>query len=141
VKTLNDNFDLIVFCDGGSRGNPGQAAYGFVIFSKGRLLAKKGERIGIATNNVAEYKAVYEALNWISNNSFSNQRILINADSKLVVMQLSGSFKIKNTALKQIAASIKNTEKILNSTIVYRHIPRLDNMQADTLVNIALDQS
>ena len=88
---------IIVYTDGGARGNPGPAAIGvYIIDQDGNRVVKFGKKIGETTNNVAEYKAVYNALDWIKNNLKNNIRnINFLLDSKLVVNQLNGIFKIK----------------------------------------------
>ncbi len=131
---------LIIYTDGASRGNPGQASYGFVIFEgNGKLLHEKGQCIGIATNNVAEYTAVLAALSYVQKN-FGKKKVYIElyADSKLVIEQLSGRFKIKSLHLKPIIEKIKILALELGG-VIYAHIPRSKNMKADGLANLALD--
>lgn len=126
-----------VFTDGGSRGNPGPAAYGFVV-KNGQEIIKEGfDTIGVATNNVAEYTAVIEALKFLSN-SFKNQNLDFFIDSELVVSQLNGKFKIKNAAIRDLIVKVKELENIFKK-ITYTHIPREKNREADALVNLALD--
>src|SRR3989344_1525558 len=127
-----------VFCDGGSRNNPGHAAYGFVVKVNGQIIKKDGQYIGIATNNVAEYTAVVEALLWLENNH-KGEELNFNLDSNLVVSQLSGLFKVKNTDLKNYVAKIKGLENSFKK-INYKYIPREKNKEADELVNFALDK-
>lgn len=127
-----------VYCDGGSRNNPGHSAYGFLVKVNGQTEFKKGEYIGIATNNVAEYTAVVEALMWLEKNHKGDE-INFYLDSNLVVSQLSGLFKIKNADLKNFVIRIRSLEKNFRN-ITYKHIPRERNKEADKLVNIALDQ-
>ena len=97
---------IIVYTDGGARGNPGPAAIGvYIIDQDGKQVIKFGKKIGETTNNVAEYKAVYNALDWIKNNLKNNIRnINFLLDSKLVVNQLNGIFKIKNKNLGRLYA-------------------------------------
>jgi len=133
---------LFIFCDGGARGNPGPAGIGFLIKdSQGRILTEKKEFIGRATNNVAEYQAVIKALETIV--QFFPQPAFLNfyLDSQLVVNQLSGKFKIKNSGLMALVIKIKNLEKKVKGLVFYHHIPREKNKQADSLVNQALDQA
>ncbi len=131
---------LIVYTDGASRGNPGPASYGFTISEyPGKLLIEKGEYIGIATNNVAEYTAVLEVLKTIKEKFHKIPlEIKFYADSKLVVQQLSGKYKIKSPHLKQIIEKIKILENELGN-ISYNHIPREANTHADAMANKALD--
>lgn len=127
-----------VFCDGGARGNPGPAAWGFVV-KKGDALIKRGYGyIGIATNNFAEYTACVKALAWVGDN-FQKEHVQLYLDSKLVVSQLTGEYKIKNANLKRLAVEVKELEKQF-AGISYNHVPREQNKEADKLVNIALNK-
>lgn len=131
---------LVIYTDGASRGNPGPASYGFTIAEvSGKLLHEEGEYIGETTNNVAEYMAVVSALNWV-NKKYGNQKIQVNvfADSKLVAEQLSGRFKVKSLHLKPIIEQIKILGLELGG-VIYSHVPREKNTEADRLANKALD--
>lgn len=131
---------LIVYTDGASRGNPGPASYGFTVAdSSGKLLYEEGRYIGITTNNVAEYKAVLEALKLIKE-KFATREIEIEfyADSKLVVEQLSGRYKIKSPHLKPLIEEIKVLSLKLGG-VIHAHVPREKNAEADRLANFALD--
>lgn len=132
--------NLVVYTDGASRGNPGPASYGFTISDEGgKLLVEVGEYIGIATNNVAEYKAVLGALEKIKEKfSQTSSHVEVFADSKLVAEQLSGRYKIKSPHLKLIIVQIKQLESEIGN-VVYNHIPRAKNAEADRLANKALD--
>ncbi len=132
---------LIIYTDGASRGNPGQASYGFTISDGNRkLLYEEGRYIGITTNNVAEYTAVLEALKYIKEKFAKNNPVSIElfADSKLVVEQLSGRYKMKSPHLKPIFEKIKILAMELGG-VVHTHIPRSHNSEADRLANLALD--
>ena len=130
---------LFVFTDGGARGNPGPAAIGFVIRDyQGKVLAEMGKFIGRATNNVAEYQAIIEALNWIKKNIATKktiQLIKVFLDSKLAANQLNGFFKIKNSHLRNLVVEVRILERELGGKISYHFIPREKNQQADNLVN------
>jgi len=134
--------NIIIHTDGGSRGNPGPAAIGALI-EFGNSIHEISNFIGNATNNIAEYKAVLEALSFIENNlsKFNDYKeINLYADSSLVINQLNGKFRIKDAKLREIYASIKFLEASLsNMQINYRYIPRDQNTKADCLVNRALD--
>ncbi len=131
---------LIVFGDGGSRGNPGEAAYGFAIFDEeGTLIYKEGRRLGITTNNFAEYSSVIHALRWIAENASEVSQIVFKLDSLLIASQMSGKFKIKHPTMKTLFLEAKKLEESLNSSITYTQIPRELNKVADSLVNDALD--
>ena len=132
---------LIIYTDGASRGNPGQASYGFTISEKdGKLLYQKGRYIGITTNNVAEYTGVLEALTFVKENLIKNNSVNIElyADSKLVAEQLSGRFKVKSAHLKPIIEKIKILALDLGG-VIFAHVPRSKNIRADRLANLALD--
>lgn len=129
---------LSVFTDGGARGNPGPAATGVVIKDEqGKVVHQFGQTIGEATNNVAEYRAVIDALEWILTQA-PPDKINFYLDSALVVHQLRGEWKIKEAHLKQLAAAVHRLET--NLAITYAAIPREKNFQADALVNQALDK-
>lgn len=132
--------ELIVFGDGGSRGNPGEAAYGFVISNQdSELIYKEGKRLGITTNNVAEYSAVVNALRWIIENAPHVSRIHFFLDSLLVASQLSGRFRIKHPAMRELFIAAKQLESQLQAEITYTQVPRNENKKADKMVNDALD--
>lgn len=130
---------LIIYTDGASRGNPGHASYGFAITdSQGKFIHKEGKYLGINTNNFAEYSAVLAALIYVKKNLDTNLQIDFFMDSKLVVEQLSGRFKIKSPTLKELINKIKEIEE-KSGAITYTHIPRERNAIADSLANLALD--
>lgn len=130
---------LVIFTDGASRGNPGLASYGFTISDeKGKLVYEEGKYIGVTTNNVAEYTAVLEAFKYLKKKYEEKLQVNLFADSRLVVEQLSGRFKIKNPNLKILFDQIKILEMEIGS-VSYTHIPREKNLKADSLANKALD--
>lgn len=134
--------DLIVNSDGASRGNPGDSSYGFVIKDhRGVILHQEGGVIGQSTNNIAEYTAVLKSLEYIKSRYFKKapHKIIILADSKLAVEQLSGRYKIKNKFLQILFDQIKSLEFDLGS-VYYQHCQRADNFIADRLANSALDK-
>ena len=140
---------LSIFCDGGARGNPGPAAIGFVVKDHaGHPLHQYSEVIGAATNNVAEYRAVLSALQWLLKEKENSKKTLHFAlltlnfflDSALVVNQLNGRFKIKSAHLRDLIVQVKILESKVTAPITYTAIPRAQNSQADSLVNLALDQ-
>ncbi len=134
---------LIINTDGASRGNPGQASYGFVIREEnGEVLHEHGEAIGIATNNVAEYQAVLSAFEYVlekwKNGAPHNIELI--TDSQLIASQLSGKYKIKNQNLKILFDQIKGLEFDLGR-VEYRNVPRSQNSMADRMANLALDRN
>lgn len=133
--------DLIIYTDGASRGNPGEASYGYIIYARGgEILRQEGRVLGITTNNVAEYTGVLEAYKYIQK-KWGNQKDLkieLRADSRLVIEQLAGRFKLKSPHLAVIFRQIKEIEGTLGE-IEYKHVPRAENFIADRLANQALD--
>ncbi len=136
---------LVIYTDGGARGNPGRAAVGIVIKTEnGEVLQEIFRTIGVTTNNVAEYTAVVAALEWLKNNkqiykSTNLQIIQFYLDSVLVVNQLNGKFKVKDSQLRELLLKIRMLEQEVGGQIYYTSIPREKNWQADALVNRALD--
>lgn len=132
-----------IYTDGGARGNPGKAAIGvYIEDQRGKNLAKIGKRIGKTTNNFAEYSAVLAGLSWI----LQNKKNLVNVlkinffmDSELIVRQLSGVYKVKNSVLRELIFEIRKKEAEIKLPIFYSHITRDKNAKADKLVNFALD--
>jgi ribonuclease HI len=136
------NNRLTVFSDGGARGNPGPAASSFVILFNGKELIRKSKYLGNTTNNVAEYFGVLLAMDWISKSKTlpEIEQIVFNLDSQLVVRQLMGIYKIKETKLKAIATKIKSLQATLDKKIIFVHVPREENKLADKLVNETIDE-
>ena len=135
---------LNVFTDGGARGNPGPSAIGvYITDQNGNQLAGFGKKIGIATNNVAEYKAVLEALSWIIENKERQERfkkINFFLDSNLVCSQITGQFRVKDVRLKELFFLVRQKEQEVGTPILYEFIPREQNKKADEFVNMALDE-
>lgn len=135
---------MIIYCDGGSRGNPGPAASAFVVTENNAVVFKDSNYLGIETNNVAEYEAVLLAVTWLTKQAEitnSKSQITINLDSQLVERQLNGKYKIKSPKLKILADEIKL--KIVNSKlkIKFNWGYRTNNTLADELVNETLDNA
>lgn len=129
---------VLVYSDGGSRGNPGPSAIGILIYSpEGKLLKDYREYIGKATNNQAEYAAVLKAIELAS--EFTREEVSCHSDSRLLVNQLSGRFKVKNKAIKEALEKVREAEKAF-SGVTYSYLPRTDPRMrlADQLVNKAL---
>lgn len=130
---------LHLFTDGGSRGNPGQAAIGCVLedAARGIILREHCERIGVETNNVAEYRALIEGLKITKH--YHPNRLVCHLDSELIVKQLSGEYQVKMPTLKPFFEEIRELSVEFPS-ISFVHVPRNDNHRADALVNKALDE-
>lgn len=130
-----------IFTDGGSRGNPGEAAIGVVIFKDDSIVAEISKCIGVATNNIAEYMAVEEALLFASKElNLQEKEIEFFLDSELVQRQLTGVYKIKDEKLKKIYLRIRELISNLDLKAEFNHVTRDKNKLADKLVNLALDQ-
>lgn len=140
-----ENKKVIVFCDGGSRGNPGPAASAFVVTEKETVIYKEGKFIGVNTNNIAEYNAVLMAVKWLSKNQEAvttmESEIVFNLDSQLVERQLNGFYKIKNQNLMNYVLEIKKLISDNKLDIKFTWGYRSNNKLADSLVNEALDQA
>jgi ribonuclease HI len=129
-----------VRCDGGSRGNPGPAAIGAVVLDATvdppRLLTSISECIGTATNNVAEYQAVISALR--AAREYSPRVVRVRADSQLVIRQLEGRYKVKNEGLRPLYDEARRLLTEFDE-VDLAHVRREQNVDADALVNAALD--
>ncbi len=135
---------IVIYTDGGSRGNPGRAAIGVVFENeKGQAIKKYGEYLGDnLTNNEAEYSAVIFALKkfkaLFGNKIAENSDVEIRADSELLVKQLNGEYKLENEKIQKFFIEIWNL-KIDFKSVKVKHIPREKNREADRLVNEVLD--
>lgn len=128
-----------LFTDGGARGNPGPAAFAYVIETDdGTVLAAHGEAIGVATNNVAEYRALVEGLTKAADLHVNELEVV--SDSELLVNQMRGDYKVKNEALRELWLDANDLEKGFDK-VVYTAVRREHNELADSLVNEALDAS
>ncbi|MDO5503857.1 MAG: bifunctional RNase H/acid phosphatase [Actinomycetia bacterium] len=134
---------LLVYADGGSRGNPGVAGYGAVVLdaTTGVLLAERAEPLGQASNNVAEYSGVIAGLQAAAQID-PGADIEARLDSKLVVEQLSGRWKIKHADMRRLALQARDVAQAIvraGGSVTYEWIPREENTAADRLSNIAMD--
>ncbi|WP_405767397.1 bifunctional RNase H/acid phosphatase [Streptomyces sp. NBC_01538] len=131
--------EFIVEADGGSRGNPGPAGYGSVVIdaATGETLVEAAEYIGIATNNVAEYRGLVAGLR-AAHQLDPNATVHVRMDSKLVVEQMSGRWKIKHPDMKPLAAEAARVFSVVGQ-VTYEWIPRGENKHADRLANEAMD--
>jgi ribonuclease HI len=128
---------LIVEADGGSRGNPGPAAYGAVVRDAitSKVLAAEGLAIGRATNNVAEYRGLIAGLE-MARELDPTATLEVRMDSKLVIEQMAGRWKVKHADMKPLALQ---ATRLRPATVIWTWVPREANKVADTLVNRALD--
>ena len=128
-----------LFTDGGARGNPGPAAFGYVLEADdGTVLAAHGEAIGVATNNVAEYRGLVAGLAKAVELAVPNVEVV--SDSELLVKQMRGEYKVKNEALQVLSLEAARLARRLDS-VAYTHVRRAHNELADRLVNEALDSA
>ena len=129
---------LKVYTDGGSKGNPGPSAIGGVGYVDGKKIFKFKKSIGSATNNDAEYRALIEALEKVRSYELGVMRVTqiqFYSDSRLMVNQVNGFFKVKNGKIKEYILKIRSLEQEINLPIIYYLIPREQNVEADRLVN------
>lgn len=128
---------VVVEADGGSRGNPGLAGYGAVLRDRatGQVIAERGERIGVATNNVAEYRGLIAGLELYREHA-DGAELEVRMDSKLVVEQMSGRWKIKHPDMRPLALE---ANRLAPAGTTYTWIPRAQNAEADRLANLAMD--
>jgi probable phosphoglycerate mutase len=125
--------------DGGARGNPGPAAYGYVLETEdGTVLDARGETIGVATNNVAEYRALIAGLEKAVELGIEELEVV--SDSELLVKQMQGEYKVKNEALRELVDEAEALERRLGK-VTYTAVRREHNELADRLVNEALDSA
>jgi len=130
--------EYIIYVDGASRGNPGEASYGFVILdSDSNVIYQEGKYIGHATNNVAEYTALLSALKFAIERKIMS--VEIRADSQLLVRQLLGEYKVKSENLEALHRACRALLQHFK-WIEIKHIPREQNKLADKLANQALDK-
>ncbi len=126
-----------LYTDGGARGNPGPAAYGFVLEADdGTVLAAEGEAIGEATNNVAEYRGLVAGLARAA--ELAVPEVEVRSDSELLVKQMRGEYRVKNQALKTLSLEAARLAREIGK-VHYVHVRREKNELADRLVNEALD--
>ena len=128
---------LVVYVDGGARGNPGPAGYGVRIeTSNGDVKNELYEPIGIATNNVAEYRGLIAALDYLVKGGF--QEALIRSDSQLVVRQMQGRYRVRHPRLQLLHKEAKALEARIG-LVTFEHVRRTENTAADRLSNLAMD--
>jgi ribonuclease HI len=132
--------EVVIFCDGGSRGNPGPAAIGAVVLDPSveppSVIASISERIGVTTNNVAEYRSLLAGLEAAA--PLRARRVRVRADSKLVIEQVAGRWKVRHAHLRPLHARALALLAPY-AEVDLAHVPREDNVDADALVNAALD--
>jgi len=128
----------VTYSDGASRGNPGLASYGAVVIDpKGSVVHEASEPLGVATNNVAEYRGLIAALEAAL--ALGARRVEARMDSELLVRQAIGRYRVKNPGLIPLHNRVLNLRGRFDE-VVFRHVPRTQNKHADALANRALDR-
>jgi probable phosphoglycerate mutase len=127
---------FVITADGGSRGNPGKAAYGAVVYENDEIVKEIGAAIGVTSNNVAEYQGLIAGLKAV-NEIDPAATILVKMDSKLVVEQMSGRWKVKHPDMKELVKQAFATHD--PKLVSYQWIPREENSHADSILNDVLD--
>jgi len=134
-----------LYADGGSRGNPGPAGAGAVVFDdSGKRVVEVADYLGVATNNIAEYEAVLRGLIALKDaypeDYFRHASVTVKMDSKLVIEQMKGAYKVKHPNLIPRYLEIKNLISRHFSKVEFIHVPRAQNADADLLANVAMDK-
>jgi len=131
--------DCVAYIDGGARGNPGPAGYGVrVERPDGTLVEEFRESIGVATNNVAEYRGLLAALEWAK--AHDCRRVRVRSDSLLLVQQMLGNYRVKSPGLQPLHARARLLVHELGR-VAFEHVPRESNTHADRLANAAMDEA
>jgi len=129
--------EVVIYTDGASRGNPGKASTGIVVYDKdGNCLYEEASFIGIKTNNFAEYSAVLRALELSTQNKV--QSLVLKSDSELLIKQLTGFYKVRSNNIKNLYQQCKKWE-VKMEQVTFQHIRREYNKKADALANFVLD--
>jgi ribonuclease HI len=130
---------IVAYVDGGSRGNPGPAGYGVRVETPdGQLVEEFGGAIGIATNNVAEYRGLIAALTWAAERG--HRDLLVRSDSLLLVMQMLGRYRVKHPGLQPLHQEARAVAARVGR-VRYEHVRRELNPDADRLANEAMDEA
>lgn len=139
LLTRSDPDSLVAYIDGGARGNPGPAGYGVRIEQvDGTLVDEFCESIGVATNNIAEYRGLLAALEWAARHG--HRRLHIRSDSLLLVRQMLGNYKVKNPGLQPLHATARLLAHEIGR-VTFEHVRRESNAHADRLANAAMDDA
>ena len=130
---------IVAYIDGGARGNPGPAGFGVrVEDADGTLIEEFAESIGVATNNVAEYRALVAALEWAKRHGHGH--LHVRSDSLLLVQQMLGNYKVKNAGLQPLHARARMLAHDIGR-VTFEHVGRSLNAHADRLANTAMDDA
>ena len=130
---------MTAYFDGGARGNPGPAGFGvYIVDDKGEPIAELAEGIGVATNNVAEYRGLIAALRWAVDHGVT--ALHVRGDSLLLVQQMRGVYRVKNEGLLPLYREARHLCARIGQ-VTFEHVPRGQNKQADRLSNVGMDQN
>jgi len=130
---------IVAYIDGGARGNPGPAGFGVRIEDEqGSLIEEFGESIGVATNNVAEYRGLIAALEWARAHGHST--VHVRSDSLLLVQQMLGNYKVRHPGLQPLHAKARLLANEIGR-VTFEHVGRAHNAHADRLANAAMDRA
>ena len=129
--------NIVAYIDGGARGNPGPAGFGVRVEEPdGTLIEEFAESIGVATNNVAEYRALIAALEWARRHG--HEPVHVRSDSLLLVQQMLGNYKVKHAGLRPLHAKARMLAHAIGR-VTFEHVGRANNAHADRLANTAMD--
>jgi ribonuclease HI len=129
---------IVAYVDGGARGNPGPAGFGVRIERPdGTLIEEFGGSIGVATNNVAEYRGLLAALEWARAHGY--RTVTVRSDSLLLVQQMRGTYKVKHPGLRPLYAKARLLANEIGR-VAFEHVRRESNAHADRLANAAMDE-
>jgi len=129
---------IVVYIDGGARGNPGPAGFGVRVEQEdGTVIEEFSDSIGVATNNVAEYRGLLAALEWARDHG--HRRVKVRSDSLLLVQQMLGNFKVRNAGLQPLHGKARLLAHEIGS-VMFEHVRRESNRHADRLANAAMDR-
>ena len=128
---------ITAYFDGGARSNPGPAGYGvFIVDDHGAVMAELYEPLGIATNNVAEYRGLIAALQWAADREL--KQVTVKGDSQLIIEQMRGNYKVKHEGLKPLYLRARLLVMQIGD-VRFEHVRREQNTEADRLSNLAMD--
>jgi ribonuclease HI len=130
---------ITAYFDGGARGNPGPAGFGVhIVDDNGQVLAEIAQGIGVATNNVAEYRGLLAALQWAVDQGLT--ALHVRGDSLLLIQQMRGVYRVKNEGLLPLHRKACDLSASIGH-VIFEHVPRDQNKQADRLSNLGMDQN
>jgi ribonuclease HI len=139
MTPLGTGPEIVAYIDGGARGNPGPAGFGVRIETPdGTLVEEFSESIGVATNNVAEYRGLLAALEWAR--THGHRSVHVRSDSLLLVQQMLGNYKVKNPGLQPLHARARVLAHEIGK-VTFEHVGRAKNAHADRLANAAMDEA